>query len=225
MDLREIEQRFKWEPPREGDKWNGDYGEWNTTAIGTVDGQIIVRVYGRLEKGSTWMKEYSVYEIYSESSGGASKRCILSKSIREDDAKAFAVNYLFGGLRNRIVCSVCRNLADIGGYYEKMANRLRERQLCSSCDFWLEWVEEKDDPLVARIDGRHYAIDPDESVPNNCKGFGGRRHTIRWNDGRERVTTNLWTQGEIPERFKEQLLDNAVFVWDKKAEREASNAH
>jgi len=47
------------------------------------------------------------------------------------------------------------------------------------------------------------------------KGFGGRDFSIKFYDGRDIKTSNLWYQGEIPERFKEFLSDNAEFVYPK----------
>ena len=35
---------------------------------------------------------------------------------------------------------------------------------------------------------------------------------IRFTDGREVITHNLWHQGTIPKHFRARLPDNAVFV-------------
>src|SRR5205823_2378018 len=43
------------------------------------------------------------------------------------------------------------------------------------------------------------------------RGFGGTRFVIEMFDGTRFVTTNLWTQGEIPDRFRHLLPDNARF--------------
>lgn len=63
------------------------------------------------------------------------------------------------------------------------------------------------------VNGQHFQIA--EELPlrdRSYGGFGGRRHVIRFNDGREVVTTNLWTQGHIPAQFRNRFPENATFV-------------
>lgn len=43
-------------------------------------------------------------------------------------------------------------------------------------------------------------------------GHSGRIFNIRMNDGTEICTNNLWCGGEIPEKHREILCDNAVFI-------------
>jgi len=206
IDLQEFEELFKWELPKEGDEWNLD-----STAIGTINGQVIVRIKARPVKNSTWQKKYSAVEIHSESPGGSSSRSICHDFLCERGAKEFAVNYLFGSLRTRIVCSVCGRLAPVSGFFKEIQTKLRANKMCHSCDFWSGYVATKNNPLIARIDGKHYTIKENESGPEYCKGFSGRRFNIKWHDGRTRTTTNLWYQGHIPKHFKDELPDNAVF--------------
>ena len=82
---------------------------------------------------------------------------------------------------------------------------------CFSDDFWRDKLAGKDDPAVARIEGCHYVIG-DKAEPGRWNGFGGRWHTIRFNDGRVVKTCDLWTQSKIPDRWREQLPDNAEFI-------------
>ena len=44
------------------------------------------------------------------------------------------------------------------------------------------------------------------------RGFSGRKHIIRFFDGREIVNTNLWYNGEIPKSHRKLLPDNAEFI-------------
>ena len=87
--------------------------------------------------------------------------------------------------------------------------------LCSSECFlinhWNEMVEIKDCPNIARINGEQYYIG-EETSNKTIRGFSGRKHIIRFFDGREVVSTNLWYNGEIPESHRELLPDNAEFV-------------
>lgn len=80
-------------------------------------------------------------------------------------------------------------------------------------DFWLDKLEIKDDQKTARIDGVHYRVGP-ENAPYGewFRGFSGRKFIIKFHDGRKVVTTNLWCQGHIPMKMREQLPDNAEFI-------------
>jgi len=104
-------------------------------------------------------------------------------------------------------CIICKK--------EIEESRYSNKDLCSSechnIDFWNDYVLRANEKKIARIDGSHYVISPDN--PNAAfKGFGGREFTIKFNDGRIVTTRNLWHQGTIPEDFKNRLPDNAVFV-------------
>lgn len=74
--------------------------------------------------------------------------------------------------------------------------------------FWEEQLSDRTNAAV--IDGHHYRVRGRENAYS--KGFGGRRHTIRFFDGREVTTTDLWYQGVIPPAFRDRLPDDAEFV-------------
>lgn len=107
-------------------------------------------------------------------------------------------------------CIKCGNI--FGTHYiEPVKTQLIKDNICWNCHFWNEKLAIKDLPKVARIDGTHYVIEPDN--PNAAfKGFGGAEFKIKFHDGREVVTHNLWYQGEIPKHFRDELPDNAVFI-------------
>ena len=92
--------------------------------------------------------------------------------------------------------------------------------ICSSnCHhelFWLEKIREyiEHPETFAIIDGNSYRIES-ENVPESLKGFYGNKHTIKYNDGRIITTTNLWTNGEIPTKYRIVLKDNAEFVMEE----------
>ena len=89
------------------------------------------------------------------------------------------------------------------------------KEHCYDCYFWLEKVNLAQHHLARRVIVKceHYMIGENHSEP--FKGFGGRDFSIKFYDGRDIKTSNLWYQGEIPERFKEFLSDNAEFVYPK----------
>lgn len=112
-----------------------------------------------------------------------------------------------------MTCKFCEAAIQLGFHNDEHLKRL---QLCFYCDFWWEkiyWRANGDlyeGNRVARINGNHFVIYPDDySV---YAGFGGRSHTIKFDSGDVVVTKNLWHQGEIPKRFREHLPNNATFV-------------
>ncbi len=81
---------------------------------------------------------------------------------------------------------------------------------CFDCSFWLKKITmpEEDENRRVIVTGQHYMMGANTSGP---KGFAGRRFAIHFNDGRTVETCNLWFQGEIPEKFRAWLPDNARF--------------
>ncbi len=72
---------------------------------------------------------------------------------------------------------------------------------------------------VARIDGHHYIVghepSKDELRRNSMHGglgHGGREFKIRFHNGDEITTRNLWAQGRIDPEYLSILTDNAVFI-------------
>lgn len=108
-------------------------------------------------------------------------------------------------------CKEC-GVREEGNWMQSVAERLAKLSLCHSCDFWLSKVGVADQPNIARIDGIHYTIGKEVSGDKGFRGFGGAKHVIKFTDGREVASTNLWCQGHIPERFKARLPDNAEFA-------------
>lgn len=113
-----------------------------------------------------------------------------------------------------IVCSVCGDPARLSCAGD-VGDRMREKTLCFACAFWeekVEWVTANPD-VSARIHGRHYIIAPDLNPGRErwLAGFNGDHFLILFTDGRRVETRNLWNGGEIPERWRDQLPDNAEF--------------
>jgi hypothetical protein len=101
--------------------------------------------------------------------------------------------------------------------------------------FWdqkIEWMNNGDmtipDPKsgrkekpqrVARIGGMHYVIGEEpskEDLRRNSQygglGHGGHEFKIRFKDGTEVTTRNLWSQGRIDPEYTSILTDNATFL-------------
>ena len=108
-----------------------------------------------------------------------------------------------------IICRECGR-AEHGEWLDE--GQTKARQLCFHCLFWHEKIDRRDDPIVARIDGSHYVIGDERQGKGQFSGFGGRRFAITFHDGRTIITHNLWSQGDIPERFRSRLPDNASWT-------------
>lgn len=96
----------------------------------------------------------------------------------------------------------------------------REKKLwplrCFSCRVWSDVQRTASDPKAVVVDGERYWIEkehpPDARFGMSLNGFGGAKFVIRFKDGREVTTRNLWRQGAIPPQFREAMPDNAEFV-------------
>ena len=102
-------------------------------------------------------------------------------------------------------------------YMESSKTRMIERKLCFICLFWSNYVDCVEfgtiaTQRIARINHKHFVIGNEgKSRRAEFRGYGGAKFVIIFNNGDRVETTNLWAQGEIPERFRNRLPDNAKF--------------
>lgn len=114
-------------------------------------------------------------------------------------------------------CKICQ-APEIANYNTEIKHRLITKQICFACDFWQEKIQwrKNNKPDCYVIAGFHYKIEPDadpnDHLGKRWSGYGGSKFIVLPHNGTEIVTRNLWHQGEIPERFRDVLTDNAVFV-------------
>lgn len=91
---------------------------------------------------------------------------------------------------------------------------LLERMLCFSCDFWLEVLADKSTHVV--VDGVAYALrkgGPVDGEPERWGlGHGGRTFIFERLDAARVECSNVWCRGNVPERFRDRLPDDAVIV-------------
>lgn len=78
-----------------------------------------------------------------------------------------------------------------------------KHRVCFSCAFWINRTKDKN-PIV--IDGVRYALGS-----GSAGGMGGRKFTIKMNNGKIIETHDLWCRGDVPEHFKDRIKDNAEF--------------
>lgn len=97
-------------------------------------------------------------------------------------------------------------------YTKKLSPKAYLEDNCFDCSFWLFKTEYPKDLVERRVivDGEHFMVSV-ETGPG-FQGFGGRQFIIQFFDGRLIATNNLWSQGTIPELFREMLPDNAIFL-------------
>lgn len=116
---------------------------------------------------------------------------------------------------SEIKCKICGSLEDPDQYIPKVYKTLHENHICMSCFHWNEQLlldrEVRGEHEWAVIGGVHYVIRPDDSNAY-FKGHGGSEFKIRFFDGTEIITHNLWCQGVIPDTWKDKFPNNATFT-------------
>lgn len=109
-------------------------------------------------------------------------------------------------------CPTCGKELGTSSLYSSDERSMKEHGECFECSFWRDRLPLVGKPNIAIIDGTFYTID-DEDSKDPFRGFGGDKFVIRFKDGREITTTNLWCGGDIPEYWKPQFPNNADFDW------------
>lgn len=112
-------------------------------------------------------------------------------------------------------CKECR--VTVNQAYWSYGDKLKAEQLCFYCSLWTERLRKYSNPRVFVINANFYSYNDDlaKGTPKSFAGFGGSRFNIHPLDGRPDVTThNLWHGGQVPEHFRDRLVNNAWFVVD-----------
>lgn len=163
-----------------------------------LESKAAVYFLGRWPTGNNWL-------ITRRDSADGSRS---SLSMSEPDARALWAECVDGPR-----CGECNAPIAFDRNYGTAADKARRLtdRLCFSCDHWRERI--KGGTHVVVIDGYRYSISPDlPPRSRDCAGHGGARFVIRFHDGREVVTHNLWANGRVPDHFRDRIVDNAVFV-------------
>lgn len=132
---------------------------------------------------------------------------------------------LFG---KRVVCGECGKRATYS-CHEWANAEMAYTKLCRDCFFWIQKVAMQGvGARCLRINHEHYVASPPGSL---MRGYGGRAFRYQMLDEPKVCeTTNLWSQGAIPERFWDRLYDNAIFVavderpWSELADAKLSDS-
>ena len=102
-------------------------------------------------------------------------------------------------------------------WVEEHNTELRRRRMCFIDAFWAEMVE-KDaarDNAITTDKYWHFVVGDEEALPKRGpgRGFDGRRVRVHFRDGRQVESTNLWSQGEIPDHWRNRFAPNATLEW------------
>lgn len=112
----------------------------------------------------------------------------------------------------KFICKKCGETIDTTESISSASKEMDVKQLCFHCNYWADIIAGDSNEYINTFvvaNGRHYVIG-DENNNDYFRGFGGSKFTIKFFDGRIVKTSNLWYQGEIPERFRDELPDNAT---------------
>ena len=128
--------------------------------------------------------------------------------------------HIIGNLYNGIdffYCKECGALEyDHYGHYEA---ELKPKQQCFYCNFWLNKLPELVKPNVFIINHKFYSDAGNSPNEKNSSflGFAGHKFTVKKGD-KVTETNNMWSAGDIPERFWHLFPDNATMYETNKSE-------
>ena len=115
------------------------------------------------------------------------------------------------------ICEICGKELDRKYWINEEYYNICSSSQCFEEKFWQLIIKEKDEHVI--IDGECYSFDKNNPIADGSKtflGFDGRRFKIKMlHTGEVFETNNLWSNGKVPDKFKEQLPDNAEFVWQE----------
>ena len=111
-------------------------------------------------------------------------------------------------------CSKCGKTKKELKYSKDYQQIMDLKDWCFDCAFWCKRakVDLHRSVIVESENGREAFFIGNENADERAfRGHGGRQFNIKFHDGREVTTTNLWHNGIIPEVWYAHLPVNAVF--------------
>ena len=79
--------------------------------------------------------------------------------------------------------------------------------VCFSCAFWRIRCDKGPGTVINGVD-----YGPGSRTSGEMRGMAGRRFDIEYFSGQRITTFDLWSGGQVPERFRERLPDTARFL-------------
>lgn len=112
-----------------------------------------------------------------------------------------------------IDCKHCGDPIHLGYLHNE---ELKSRKECFLCNFWMRLKEGGKGIIVQQgLVRKHYQIGTAKE-PGPWNGYAGAWFTIRFLNGEEIRTCDLWHQGIIPERFYDLFPVTAEFITERK---------
>lgn len=110
-------------------------------------------------------------------------------------------------------CSKCNAAYEQDSFdpRQKLTVLMKQRELCFQCAFWIDKIE-KPPEYAEVVNGSHFTFHPWNNSPLAFQGSGGHAFYIIRENGSVLKSNNVWRQGDVPERFREQLPDTARFI-------------
>lgn len=125
---------------------------------------------------------------------------------RKCKSYASAAKILNNGKKPEI-CDMCWRLLDV-------QFGLKAHGFCKDCQRWVAWIEDRKKSEPDRylvIAGEAFYRANDEATNHAFLGFGGREFRIKnLHTGKVIVTHNLWSNGTVPEHFRDLLPDTHI---------------
>lgn len=115
-----------------------------------------------------------------------------------------------GGVQETRCCADCGAVNYATSFTPGCAEKklIDSEGICFTCAFWRVTASRKHETV---IDGRIYMVG-NRPEGGKFNGMAGRRFEIEYFDGRKVTTFDLWSGGEIPEKYKPQISDTARFL-------------
>jgi hypothetical protein len=113
------------------------------------------------------------------------------------------------GAEPLVACRECGTVEYRGVWVASAEAELVKRGACFRCNGWLARIEAiaNGDTRFFQTNGIGYMVAAEDA--KGTRGFDGTAYFVTRHGGTRQRTTNLWYQGEIPQRFRDRLPDNA----------------
>ena len=166
--------------------------------------------YLHVTGGPEWMLSGWYFHLAGTTAGGGP--LVFEATLR--DAMATGVEVPLGTDPLDYACRECGVIWHPAHYSNaEIGMTHRERGLCANCAYWDEAYQDYVAGKRLVVDGQSYTIGREDSRdPASCRGHGGARFRIQYPAGRVVESTNLWSQGVIPERWRDRMPDTATFI-------------